>query len=173
MEMTDKQLRFVEEYLIDLNAKQAAIRAGYSPKSAEKIGPQLLEKTRVHELIDREMAKRSRRTGISQDRVLLELARIGFCDASDVIDLNSGNIREDITKEDSKCIQKIKTRTMTTPNGSTIVEQEVTMCDKEKALELIGKHLGMFKDKVEVSGIDKEKNKLDDLISQMRGDSDE
>lgn len=65
--LTDKQKRFVEEYLIDLNATQAAIRAGYSPKRASEQGHQLLQKTTVSEAISKAMAERSRRTGISQD----------------------------------------------------------------------------------------------------------
>ena len=67
--MTEKQKRFTEEYLIDLNATQAAIRAGYSPKNADKIGHELLGKTRVSEAISKAMAERSKRTGINQDRV--------------------------------------------------------------------------------------------------------
>ena len=76
--LTDKQKRFVEEYLVDLNATQAAIRAGYSAKNADKIGHELLGKTRVSEAIHAAMDERSVRTGITQDRVLQELAAIGF-----------------------------------------------------------------------------------------------
>lgn len=63
MALTPKQQLFVEEYLIDLNATQAAIRAGYSPNNADKIGSELLGKTRVSEAIKIAMAERSRRTG--------------------------------------------------------------------------------------------------------------
>ena len=67
---TPKQARFVEEYLVDLNATQAAIRAGYSAKNADKIGPELLGKTRVAEAIQEAQAKRSERVSVSQDDVV-------------------------------------------------------------------------------------------------------
>lgn len=71
--MTKKQKRFVEEYLIDLNATQAAIRAGYSPATAKEIGCENLTKPNISEAIAKAMAERSRRTGVNQDRVLQEL----------------------------------------------------------------------------------------------------
>ena len=90
MALTEKQQRFVDEYLIDLNATQAAIRAGYSVKTADKQGWQLLEKTRIAEAISEKMAERSRRTGVNQDRVVMELAKIAFVNAADVIDSEIG-----------------------------------------------------------------------------------
>lgn len=78
MSLTPKQARFVEEYLIDLNATQAAIRAGYSKKTAGQIGDQNLKKLHISKSIQEAQAKRSERTEITQDRVLQELARIAF-----------------------------------------------------------------------------------------------
>ena len=164
--MTEKQKRFTEEYLIDLNATQAAIRAGYSPKNADKIGHELLGKTRVSEAISKAMAERSKRTGINQDRVLLELAKIGFAKITDVVDPKTVKIREDAAEEDLACIQSIKVK----PNEFGM-EREIKLYDKRAALVDLGKHLGMFKDKIELSGVlETEKNKLDDLIRHMRGD---
>lgn len=71
--LTPKQERFVEEYLVDLNASAAARRAGYSAKSANRIGPELLGKTCVSEAIEKAKAKRVARTGITQDDVVKEL----------------------------------------------------------------------------------------------------
>lgn len=91
--MTKKQKRFVDEYLIDLNATQAAIRAGYKAENgqrASEIGHELLQKTQVSEAISEAIAERSKRTGINADRVLLELARIAFVNADDVINLIQG-----------------------------------------------------------------------------------
>ncbi len=68
--LTPRQTRFVDEYLIDLNATQAAIRAGYSAKNADKIGPELLGKTRVSAAIAEAQAKRSERVSVSQDDVV-------------------------------------------------------------------------------------------------------
>ncbi len=67
---TPRQARFVDEYLIDLNATQAAIRAGYSAKNADKIGPELLGKSRVSAAIAEAQAKRSERVSVSQDDVV-------------------------------------------------------------------------------------------------------
>lgn len=83
--LTPKQERFVEEYLIDLNATQAAIRAGYSPNTAKDIGCENLVKPNIRACIDKEMAERSKRTGINKDRVIRELARLAFVNANDVI----------------------------------------------------------------------------------------
>jgi len=151
MALTEKQKRFVEEYLIDLNATQAAIRAGYSVKNADKIGPELLGKTRVAEAIKQAMAERSKRTGITQDRVLRELAKVAFVNPTDVINMDEATIRDDANREDTAAIASIKVKTIPAEDGD-IVEREVKMCDKLKALELIGKHLGMFTDKIDFSG---------------------
>lgn len=167
--LTEKQKLFVSEYLIDLNATQAAIRAGYSPKTAEQIGYQMLKKTSVSDAIAQAMAERSKRTGITADRVLNELAMIGFANAADIINFGAATVKGDASREDTACIQSVKVKTIPTDAGD-ITEREVKLYDKKSALELIGKHLGMFKDKLEVSGIDKEKSKLDNILSQMRGD---
>lgn len=140
-----KQERFVEEYLIDLNAKQAAIRAGYKPNNADVVGYQLLQKTSVKDAIDKAMAERSKRTGISQDRVLLELAKIAFVNIADVVDLDNAKVRLSATDDDLACIQAVKIK----PNEYG-TEREIKLYDKKASLELLGKHLGMFKDKVEV-----------------------
>ena len=76
--MTAKQRRFVEEYLIDLNATQAAIRAGYKVESAQQMGSENLSKPVINAAIERAMAAQSRRTGVTADRVIRELARIAF-----------------------------------------------------------------------------------------------
>ena len=165
--LTPKQKLFVDEYLIDLNAKQAAIRAGYSPKTAEQIGYQMLHKTSVSDAISRAMAERSRRTGVTADRVLNELAKIGFANAADIINFGIATVKEDSSRDDTACIQSIKVKTIPTEDGD-ITEREVKLYDKKAALELIGRHLGMWKDKVEVFGIEKETSKLDNLIDQMR-----
>lgn len=89
--LTPKQQRFVDEYLIDLNATQAAIRAGYSPKTADKIASQLLGKTRVAEAIEQAKAERSERTKITQDDVLKmwhDLATVDYNEISQLLNVN-------------------------------------------------------------------------------------
>lgn len=145
--MTKKQKRFVEEYLIDLNATQAAIRAGYSPHTAKDIGCENLAKPNIAAAISQAMAERSRRTGINQDRVLQELARIGFAKITDVVDPDTAKIRPDASDDDLACIQSIKIK----PNEFG-TEREVKLYDKKSALVDLGKHLGLFKDKLELNG---------------------
>lgn len=164
--MTKKQKLFVEEYLIDLNATQAAIRAGYSPDTAQQIGSENLSKPVIRAKIDKAMAERSKRTGVNADRVVMELAKIAFVNAMDVIDQETATVKDDASSDDTAAIQSVKVKTF----GEDGLEREIKMADKLKALELLGKHLGMFKDKVELSGtLDTEKSKLDDLLQQMRG----
>ena len=164
--MTKKQKRFIEEYLIDLNATQAAIRAGYSSDTAYSIGNENMKKPEIKACIDKAMAERSRRTGVNADRVLMELARVAFVNASDVIDADTATLKADPLPEGTAAIQSVKVKTF----GEDGLERETKMADKLKALELLGKHLGMFKDKVVLSGsLETEKTKLDDLIRQMRG----
>ena len=139
--MTKKQKRFIEEYLIDLNATQAAIRAGYSPDTAKSIGSENLTKPDIKAQIARAMAERSRRTGVNADRVIMELAKIAFVNANDVIDAETATLKPDALPEDTAAIQSVKVKTF----GEDGLEREIKMADKLKALELLGKHLGMFR----------------------------
>lgn len=83
MALTLKQERFVQEYIVDLNATQAAIRAGYSAKTASRIGPELLGKTCISEAIQKAIKKREKRTEVTQDYVIEKLREIAEKDASD------------------------------------------------------------------------------------------
>ena len=150
--LTAKQQRFVEEYLIDLNATQAAIRAGYSPDTANEQGSQNLAKLSIKNAIDKAMAERSRRTGINQDRVLQELAKIAFVNAADVIDFAAATVKPEAAREDTACIASVKVKTIPTEDGD-IIEWEIKTYDKLKALEQIGRHLGIFHDKLKVEGV--------------------
>ena len=165
--MTKKQKLFVEEYLIDLNATQAAIRAGYSPDSAKEIGCENLTKPNIRACIDKAMAERSKRTGINQDRILQELAKLAFVNPADVIDFDEATVKSDAAKEDLACIQSVRTKTMSSDKGD-MIEREVKLCDKKAALELLGKHLGMFKENVKVNVETSEK--LEDIFAQIGGE---
>lgn len=165
--MTKKQKRFVEEYLIDLNATQAAIRAGYSPDTAGQIGEQNLKKLEIKSAVEKAMADRSRRTGISQDRVIQELAKIAFVNASDVIDPEDASVIAGAAREDLACIQSVKVKQSNSDKGE-MTEREVKLADKLRALELLGKHLGIWTEKVQVSGLAEEQSKLHELLEQRR-----
>ncbi|GFZ30741.1 terminase small subunit [Clostridium zeae] len=150
--LTAKQKAFCDEYLIDLNATQAAIRAGYSPHSASDIGCENLKKPYIKEYIDKAMAERSKRTGINQDRVLRELARLGFVNASDLIDVDTAEVKNNISRDDAAAIASIKVKITPTEDGEEIIEREVKLYNKTKSLELLGKHLGLFTEKIKIEG---------------------
>lgn len=162
--MTQKQKRFIEEYLIDLNATQAAIRAGYSPDTAKAIGSENLTKPDIRAQIDRAMAERSKRTGVNAERVIQELAKIAFVNATEVIDPKTATVKDSALPEDTAAIQSVKVKTF----GEDGLEREIKMADKIKALELLGKHLGMFQNNVNVTLGTSEK--LDDIMSQIGGE---
>lgn len=167
--LTPKQQKFCEEYLIDLNGTQAAIRAGYSPDTAAEIASENLTKPNIHAHINHAMAVRSKRTGVNQDRVVRELARIAFINADELIDTSTATVKEGASTDDLAAIASVKVKVVEGDFSS--VEREVKLCDKIKALELLGKHLGMFTDKVELRGsIETDVKKLDDVIAQLRGD---
>lgn len=146
--LTDKQKKFVEEYLIDLNATQSAIRAGYSPKTANEQGARLLANVSIQEAISKAMAERSRRTGINQDRIVQELARIAFVKITDIVDPD-GEINTNASDDDLACIESYKVEDSDSVNGSSS-KREVKLASKIKALELLGKHVGMWNDKIQV-----------------------
>lgn len=165
--MTERQKRFCNEYLIDLNVTQAAIRAGYTPKYANKKAYELLDKPEIKEYLDKKIKDRGQRTEITQDKVVNELAAIAFSNASDffkVID-KTVTVGGSIVLDDEgnprtyKDVEFVNTDKLSEANKKVIssIKQgsnglEIKLNDKLKALELLGKHLGMFKDKVELSG---------------------
>ena len=164
--MTAKQKRFVEEYLIDLNATQAAIRAGYSPLTARDIGCENLTKPNIKNAIDKAIAERSKRTGINADRVIREIAKIAFVNAGEVIDFDTAILMDKISEDDMAAIQSVKIKTF----GEDGVEREVKLADKLKALELLGKHLGLFKENIELTGdVKTEMTNLAAILEQMNG----
>lgn len=165
--LTERQEQFCNEYLIDLNATQAAIRAGYKEKTAYSAGQRLLKHVEIQKRIQQLKNERSERTEISQDRVLKELAAIAFANATDFVQVtekplynsdgekmldNSGEVimipdveiteTEKLKPEQKKAIASIK-------QGRNGIE--VKLNDKTKALELLGRHLGMWNDKQEIN----------------------
>lgn len=149
--LTKKQQNFVDEYLIDLNATQAAIRAGYSVDTAAVIGCENLIKPNISAAIGKALAERSKRTGINADRIITELAKIAFVNPTDVIDMSEATIRGDANRDDTAAISSVKVKVIPTEDGN-ITEREIKTYDKIKALELLGKHIGMFSDKLKIEG---------------------
>ncbi len=138
--LTARQARFVEEYLIDLNATQAALRAGYSPKTAYAQGARLLQKPDVAEAVDAAIQERTERLEIEADDVVLELRRIAFSDIGDYVEWDTDEVRpkesHEIPAEARHAIAKV-TRTT---NGSV----QVSLHGKVRALDLLARHLGMY-----------------------------
>ena len=151
--LTMKQARFVEEYLVDLNGKQAAIRAGYSVKAAEVQASRLLNFAKVRIAINAAMRARSRRTAITADRVLLELAAMAFSNIFDFIRVQAdGSVHIDLaraTRDRAAAIHDVVLRAHTGGGGSADEKRgvkliEIELCDKLKALDMLARHLGMF-----------------------------
>jgi phage terminase small subunit len=154
--LTDKQQRFVAEYLIDLNATQAAIRAGYSQKTARALGCENLTKPDIQEEIQSAMKAREQRTHITADKVLQELARIAFFDLRKLY-------RKDGTM---KAIHELDDDAAAVLAGVDVTEEftgrgeerelsgytkKARVFDKGAALTLAMRHLGMLTDKTEVT----------------------
>ena len=166
--MTEKQKIFADEYLIDLNATRA-YKVAYpkvkKDKTAAQAGSRMLRNVKVERYIQERMQARQERTEITQDRVLEELAAIAFARTTDYAEVKDGRVllknTEKLDEQQIRAIAGIK-------DGKYGIE--IKLNDKEKALELLGRHLGMFKDKVEVSGLEDEKKKLADILQQLRGD---
>ena len=170
--LTAKQQRFCDEYLIDLNATQAAIRAGYSEKTACEQGARLLANVKVQKYLQKRKTDRIERTEITQDMVLLELANIAFSNAADyasvvekdaTIQCENGAIMPlydaDGNPVKYRTVEPVLTADLTEnqKRALSVIKKgrdgfEIKPYDKIRALELLGKHLGMFTDKVEVTG---------------------
>lgn len=154
MALTEKQKIFADEYLIDLNATRA-YKAAYSSVKKEETaranGSRLLTNANVASYIAERMKERQKRTEVTQDRVVEELAAIAFAKATDYVTVQANGpaamvmikSTAELSDEQVRAIAGIK-------EGANGVE--IKLNDKQKALELLGRHLGMFKDKMELSG---------------------
>jgi len=157
--LTAKQQRFVEEYLIDLNATQAAIRAGYSEKGATVRGSELLANRNVADAVAVAKEKRSKRTEITSEAVLAELGKIGFANTEDYIRVTpDGDPYIDLsslTREQAAAISEVAVDDYVEGRGDDarqVRKVRIKFHDKKGALVDIGKHLGMFVTKYEHSG---------------------
>ena len=157
-QITDRMKKFVDEYLIDFNATQAAIRAGYSPDTANEQGSQLLARPDIRELVAEGQKEVMERTQTFQDNAVDELKIVGFSDLADFLTVKADGIVEqkpfnELTKAQTKCIKKIKQTVRSSHSADgTILHQtaviEIELHDKLRALELLGRHLGMFNDSI-------------------------
>lgn len=157
-ELPQRQRLFVAEYLKDLNATQAAIRAGYSGKTAVVQGPRLLGNVRIATAIAEAMDARAARIEVKADDVLRELLLIARSDIGQAFD-TSGKLKalHEIPEDTRRAISGIETDELFEHTGDgeraqTGWVRKVKFWDKVKGLELLGKHLKLWTDKVEATG---------------------
>ena len=169
--LTPKQKEFCEQYLVDLNGRQAAIRAGYSEKTADQQAARLLTNVKVQTYLQKRKQDRIERTEITQDMVLYELANIAFSNAADyaavvekeamaevdgkmipILDADGNPVKY-------KAVEPVLTANLTEnqKRALAVIKKgrdgfEIKTYDKVEALKMLGKHLGMFEDKLEVKG---------------------
>ena len=188
--MTDAQKRFCDEYLIDLNATRA-YKVAYpnckKDETASAAGSRMLGNVKVQEYISEKQKQIEKRTEVTQDRVINELANVAFTNATDFAQIVEKEYEENIYNEEGKCIgtKPKKYKCLELTNTKDLTEQqksaiagikqtangiEIKTNDKVKALELLGRHLGIFNDKLDLNVKEKEekKNAISDILNQMQ-----
>lgn len=166
MALTAKQEQFCREYLIDLNATQAALRAGYSEKTSYSIGQENLKKPEIQDFIQKLMDDRSKRTEITADMVLKEYAKLGFSSITDYLKVEETEVVIDFVGEGknkkpvTQKVQQVKifeTDYVDPEKMQAVAEIKQTrdgialkLHDKKGALDSIARHLGMFNDSLKV-----------------------
>ena len=155
-ELTPRQRRFCEEYLVDLNASAAARRAGYSVTTAYSIGQENLKKPEIATEIQRRMEARSKRTEITADQVVTELGKIAFANMLNYITIqDDGTAVVDfsmVDRDQGAVMREVTIETYTEGRGEEaqpVKRIKFALCDKKGALELLGRHFGLFTDKLE------------------------
>ncbi len=156
---------FVREYLVDLNATQAAIRAGYSEATAKEIGAENLSKPAIRALVDKALRERSQATGITGERVLQEISRMAFYEIADVmIEIEGVEVEINSTPDgklyglrgptDIRALPENVRRAIVGYGWDKAGNFTVKLADKSKALDQLARHLSLYNDKLEVTGID-------------------
>lgn len=178
MALTPKQERFVQEYLVDLNATAAAKRAGYSEKTACEQAARLLANVKVQTAVQEAKQARQERTEITQDMVLRETAKLAFFDIRKMFDKNGKPL--DISKlnaDTAAALVGLDVQDVANNDGDYVgFVKKYKMADKLKALELLGKHLGTWepkddgpKDDAEEDGLSRS---LRELAESLESDGD-
>jgi len=151
--LNDKQRRFVAEYLVDLNATEAAKRCGYSPKTAQEQGSRLLSNAIILAEVSRRKAQQLDRVDLTATRVLEELRRLSFSNVQDLFD-EDGNLRpiQTLTREQAACIASLEVIKKNAEAGDGIIDviHKVKCWDKTRSLEMVAKHFKLLTDVVRV-----------------------
>jgi phage terminase small subunit len=161
LELSPKQARFIDEYLVDLNATQAAIRAGYSARTARSIGQENLTKPDIAAAIEAAQRSQSARTGITADMVIAELAKIGFANMADYMKATPGGDPyldfAALTRDQAAALQEVTIEDYVAGRGDNardVKRVKFRLADKRAALVDLGRHLGMFVNKHQYTGKD-------------------
>lgn len=145
--LTSRQQRFVEEYLVDLNGTQAAIRAGYSKRTADRMSYENLRKPEVAKAIKELKAIHSKNTGVTSEQVIAELKKIAFADTVEFCEWDGDKTKikpsKELSPEARAAISDVEMRVVFGPDGRETMVR-VKRHDKIRALELLGKHVGAF-----------------------------
>lgn len=171
--LNDKQRAFVDEYLIDLNATKAAIRAGYSPTSARQHASHLLSNTYIASAIHIAQRERSRRTGITAERVLQELAHIAFSDITQVVELRRGELCITGLSEGKPESVRRAIESVSEKPGEHGTARSVKMHPKLVALKMLADHLGLNAEqvsKLEITGKDGAPLSVESKVSVLTPD---
>jgi phage terminase small subunit len=159
--LTNRQARFCDEYLVDLNACQAAVRAGYSRKTARVIGPENLSKPAIAAAIAERRAKQRERTELSADLVLAELCKIAFANMGDFLKITpAGEPYVDLshmTRDQAAALRSATVEDFLGGRGDdtrVVRRVKISLHDKRAALVALGRHLGMFPNRHEHTGKD-------------------
>lgn len=158
MALTHKQIMFCQEYIVDLNATKAAIRAGYSEKTARSIASENLTKPDICAKIQQYMDLRSERLEITADRVLSELSKIGFSDIRNIFTCDGALLPPaDIDDNTAAAVQSVEVVTRYSgeedESGNKIPDHvhKIRLADKKGALELMGKHLKIYTEQQDIT----------------------
>lgn len=164
--LTPKQSRFIDEYMIDLNATQACIRAGYSARTADRIGPELLGKTCVQAALSVRMKKREERTEITQDRVLREFAKLAFFDPRKLFDADGKPLPiHQLDDDTAAVVAGLDVASVGNSDMGVGEVLKIKLADKKGALDSVARHLGMFNDKLNINVTDA----LAERLSRAKG----
>jgi phage terminase small subunit len=148
----DKEKLFAYEYLIDQNKTQAAIRAGYSAKTASVIGFEIYNRAHVKEWIEAQLAERTEKIGITAERVLQEVAKMAFMDPRKFFN-DDGSIKAISSLDDhtAMCLAGLEITTRRDDSDTEHVLTKLKLTSKKDNLELLGRNLKMWTDKVEIN----------------------
>lgn len=155
--MTDKESAFIHEYLVDLNATQAAIRAGYSPKTAKQTASRLLSKANVAAALATRKAKQLTRADLSASRVLEELRRLAFSDIRGLFDA-TGNLKplHTLNEDEAAAIasMEVVVKNAQAGDGHMDTIHKIKVWDKTRALEMLAKHFALLVERVQIEDED-------------------